>query len=293
MLSRKIADQTKGLTTQVGSETYEESLDYLLKAVKFIKRIDDEESPKEVYEDYLFEVEENLDAMQARCMNKDAYLCHKCKVPLLTMQKESMRTCPKCGKSDMVIELNASNLNYEEQVEAQSKKPFVYKRISHLHECLNAAQGLQNTNIPEEVFTVVKEELKKNRLDDSLHAVTPDHIKMFLKRRNLPRYFEHAVFILRQIGGNADAITIPSIVRDEIVSRFMQVQKCFERMNFDDRKNLLRYNYICYKILEQLPHGNRYLHLFPLLKSRQKILQHDSVWRQICSDLDWEFKSTM
>ena len=34
---------------------------------------------------------------------------------------------------------------------------------------------------------------------------------------------------------------------------------------------------------------DEYLIYFPLLKSREKLFEQESIWRKICEDLNWEF----
>jgi hypothetical protein len=54
------------------------------------------------------------------------------------------------------------------------------------------------------------------------------------------------------------------------------------------RKNFLNYNYIFYKMC-QLLSKDEFLSFFPLLKSREKLYEHDLIWKGICNDLRWEY----
>jgi len=38
---------------------------------------------------------------------------------------------------------------------------------------------------------------------------------------------------------------------------------------------------------------DEYKALFPLLKSREKILSHDVTWKRICEKLSWEYLPTI
>lgn len=292
MLRRKISEKSLPLKYSTeGTQAYDDSVNHLLKSFRFIQKTHtDEGDKKELYDDYLAEVELDHKILLKRSVISDAFSCPECKIPCVINSRESCRVCPKCGLNESIIELNATNLNYNDQIDHNSKKPFVYKRLSHMFETLNAAQGLQNTHVPEEVFQCIREEIKKNRLDPA--ELTPSQIKLFLKRRSLPRYYEHAVFILREIRDDNSNITIPDLIIDQLVGRFNQVQRVFERFA-GERKNLLRYNYIVVKLLELIPRGSEFIHLFPLLKSRLKILQHDATWRLICDDLGWKYNSTI
>jgi hypothetical protein len=39
----------------------------------------------------------------------------------------------------------------------------------------------------------------------------------------------------------------------------------------------------------QLLDKNEFLNFFPLLKSREKLYEHDLIWKGICTDLRWEY----
>jgi hypothetical protein len=38
---------------------------------------------------------------------------------------------------------------------------------------------------------------------------------------------------------------------------------------------------------------DKYLPLFPLLKDKEKRIEQDAIWKQICKELDWEFIHTV
>ena len=76
---------------------------------------------------------------------------------------------------------------------------------------------------------------------------------------------------------------------------FNEIQKPFEKykiMYSPQRKNFLNYDYVLYKMLELL-NKDEFLNCFSLLKSREKLYEHDKIWRGICSDLQWEFIPTI
>jgi hypothetical protein len=56
----------------------------------------------------------------------------------------------------------------------------------------------------------------------------------------------------------------------------------------DDRRNFLSYAYIIYKFLELLELDEYKVH-FTLLKSRDRLISHDQIWKKICEYLSWEF----
>ena len=72
---------------------------------------------------------------------------------------------------------------------------------------------------------------------------------------------------------------------------FDEVQIPFEKYRKNicpDRVNFLNYNYTFHKML-QLLGRDEFLDYFDLLKSRDKLYEHDLIWKGICTDLKWEF----
>ena len=45
-----------------------------------------------------------------------------------------------------------------------------------------------------------------------------------------------------------------------------------------------------YKNLLQHRDTSQYLIYFPLLKSREKLFEQEKIWKNICKELNWEFK---
>ena len=50
----------------------------------------------------------------------------------------------------------------------------------------------------------------------------------------------------------------------------------------------MNYSYITRKILE-LEGQTEYIDKFELLRSRDKLIRHDMIWKDICHELNWEF----
>ena len=215
--------------------------------------------------------------------------CNNCKNNnFIVDYRQSCEICNKCGKSEYLLELPISNQNtYIEGVEKQNH--FEYKRKNHLIECLNQLQAKENTKIPKKILDDLVFELKKYNIYES-KLLTPKLIKQYLKKLNYSKYYEHVPVIINEICGKS-APKLTQELEEQIKSMFDQIQSSFDKHSEivnSKRKNFLNYNYIIYKFCELL--GKReYLYLFPLLKSREKLYEHDQIWKGICGDLGWTF----
>ena len=217
--------------------------------------------------------------------------CEHCGGRYVFDVSQSMCICTACGICSQYMEGSTRNLSYSEQVERGNKKTFTYKRISHFCETLASVQGKQKTTIPDEVLGAVCSEIKKHRMH--LEDVTPKHVREFLKRLGYPKFYEANNYILNIIQGK-QRVVIPQELEDKLIHMFIKIQRPFETVCDKGRRNFLRYHFIIYKMLELLgDEGEPYLHLFPLLKSTNKLAQHDAVWKRICEEVGFKFKPTI
>ena len=75
------------------------------------------------------------------------------------------------------------------------------------------------------------------------------------------------------------------------IQDFKQIVKVFDNCKTSNRINFLNYYYIIYKLLESMNQVDILKHV-PRLKSKHRILEHDKIWRRICTQLEWEFIKT-
>jgi len=153
---------------------------------------------------------------------------------------------------------------------------------------LSQFQGKETTDIPNEVYNMIYEELKKNRITpDKYDKLTLKKMKGILHKLRLNQYYEHIPFILSKIK-KEDPPTINRHTEEKLKMMFKEMQEPFERHRPKDRANFLSYSYVLHKLF-QLLELDEYLKCFPLLKSRDKLRQQDMIWKKICKDCKWKF----
>ena len=69
---------------------------------------------------------------------------------------------------------------------------------------------------------------------------------------------------------------------------FKEIQNPFMKHCPETRKNFLSYSYVLHKFCELLEFDDLLIY-FPLLKSREKLQQQDTIWKNICNELNWEY----
>ena len=215
--------------------------------------------------------------------------------------------CPDCCDSDGVSESLVYNNNqgelfckicgYTETILIVSEKGsyndppreasyFAYKRINHFNEWLAQFQAKETTELPENIYRDIYNELKKN-IDIDLTTINYNQIREILKKLKYNKYYEHIPHLINILSGQkAPTLTRPS--EEMLRSLFKEIQIPFMNNCPSNRKNFLSYAYVLHKFCELLEYDNL-IPFFPLLKSREKLQQQDKIWKKICKDLQWEY----
>ena len=195
--------------------------------------------------------------------------------------------CPDCG----VMVVSASyELDYNEEKDMDKNINYSYKKENHFNEWINQFQAKELTYLPPKLIEDLKTDLKKQKITKK-SDITHKKIKELLKKLGYNKYYEHIPYITTIVNGVAPPI-ITKELEDKLRNMFHMVQKPFEKVCPGSRTNFLSYSYILYKFCELLS-ADEYLNFFPLLKSREKLVDHDRIWKLICNELKWEFIPTI
>jgi hypothetical protein len=213
--------------------------------------------------------------------------CDACNIAREENSEEGILVCPQCG-SEAYMMVVSDFPSFRDP--PKERNNYAYKKINHLNEILNQFQAKESTIIPDEVMNEVVAEVKKRRIMN-IAEMTEKDIREILKKINRSKYYEHATHILSRLNGNPPPTITPEI-EEKIRAMFQEIQAPFLLYCPDDRTNFLSYSYILYKFFELLELDD-YKIYFPLLKSRDRLIQHDIIWKQICSYLKWEFISSV
>lgn len=202
--------------------------------------------------------------------------------------RSSCNVCTECGQCVDMLEIGPVNSTFGQVGAVQTK--YAYKRINHFNEWLNTFQAKENTVIEEEVLTQVANEFKKNRFVQS-EDFTTKRVREYLKKLKLNKYYEHSTQIAQAISGILAKKISPEQER-RLRTMFQIIQVPFEEVCPADRKNFPSYSYILHKFCELLEYDD-IIHMFPLLKSREKLFQLDKIWKAMCQKLQWQFISSI
>jgi len=217
---------------------------------------------------------------------KSSSVCEYCHAgELIPLEDEGILICNKCSRNTPYLIENEKPSYKEPPKEACF---YAYKRINHFKEIIAQFQGKETTQIPLEVVENIRLQIKKERIN--LSHVTNIKTKDILKKLGYNKYYEHIPFIKDKLGIKPPVMS-PEF-EDTLYSLFMDLQAPYSKFCPDDRVNFLNYYYTAYKLCELLGE-TQYLEHFPMLKDREKRIDQDNIWKQICHELNWEFIPTI
>lgn len=214
--------------------------------------------------------------------NEENEICKNCKTALTCLQQDAIMICNTCGYQELLlVEQNRPILKQN----TKDTSHFSYKRINHFREWCNQVQGKESTDIPDEIFEKILNEIKKEKIEDT-KTITYNKMREILKRLRINKYYEHINYIINRINGIPTPQFTPEL-EEKLCSMFRDIQGPFLKHCPKDRKNFLSYSYVLYKFF-QLLGLDEYLKYFPLLKSREKLYVQDQIWKKICEELGYE-----
>lgn len=269
------------------SKNPSEMYDFMAKSARYLLEYETTKNKKDLFVKFMEEVE-NIPTNEMSAEEACLFLkCDTCQSSNLFYDETSSdMICADCGRADFVC---SGERSYKEEQDTDQTIVYSYKRENHFNEWLAQFQAKEVTNIPQEVFELLRKEFKKQKASKS--DITQARVRAFLKKLKLNKYYEHAPYIASVLNG----VTPPQMTQaleDKLRVMFHHIQKPFEKHCPEDRKNFLSYSYILYKFCELLSEDD-FLIYFPLLKSKEKLYKQDQIWKKITEELKWEFIPTI
>jgi ribosomal protein L37AE/L43A len=247
------------------------------------KKIDEKKEDISYIQKYLTNVDDSYFDINNYIVKRE--ICNKCSGELVCVEHEGVQICKKCGtRFEYLVEHEKPS--YKEPPKEVCF--YAYKRINHFREILAQFQAKETTQIPEEVISNIKAQIKKERI--TLKHMTNKKAKDILKKLGYNKYYEHIPFIKDKLGIKPPIMS-PEL-EDKLCSLFMDIQRPYAKHCPDDRVNFLNYYYVLYKMCELLGE-NKFLPFFPMLKDPVKRIEQDEIWKKICNELSWEYVPTI
>jgi hypothetical protein len=206
---------------------------------------------------------------------------------------ENTITCEICG-----IEINVYTIqtNFKDIDRVNLSQKYKYSKKVYFRDTVNRYEGKQNKRIVKKVYDDIENWLARHNLlleGDVFyekHAkITKDHLYMALSETNHNLHYEDINLLHNQFTG----IPCPDIsnVRNELFDDFDKVMAVYETLEVD-RVNSLNSQYILYQLLRRRKvkvNEND----FGMLKTRERLIDYDDIYKRICLVLEWSFFPTI
>jgi hypothetical protein len=285
MLEKQSKVHSKKLNTKFTNKTILDALNNIKVPSEPCTNIEDEVTTDKstLVDEYLF----ITDKQHIKKTNhEDLEQCPNCRKQMICLQHDAIIICDACGYQELLlVEQNRPILKQN----TKDTSHFSYKRINHFREWCNQVQGKESTDIPDEIFEKILNEIKKEKILDT-KSITYNKMREILKRLRINKYYEHINYIINRINGIPTPQFSPEL-EEKLCNMFRDIQGPFLKHCPKDRKNFLSYSYVLYKFFQILG-LHEYLKYFPLLKSREKLYIQDQIWKKICQELNYDFISS-
>lgn len=214
--------------------------------------------------------------------------------------QEGFNICAGCGLVCGVSHTNEhssyqqsyslmANSSRTKQIVPRTYSNSSYKRCNQFKEYLLRVQGRERNSVTAHDLENIKKEIfKRGLFSDELD---PQIIRSILKSLGLQKHYNHIYFILKQITGHA-LVDLSQNHTQRLYLMFVKIQKVFGEV-VEFRANIISYYYILRKLCELLCWDD-IAKCLPHLKSQDKVLRQDQIWKKICLSLGYPFiRSTL
>jgi hypothetical protein len=239
---------------------------------------------KNIVHKYLCNIDESF--LDINAFVRPVDICEYCfKGELIPLDDEGVLICNNCSVNVPYL-IENEKPSYKEPPKEVCF--YAYKKINHFKEILAQYQGKETTQIPIDVVELIKQQIKKERIQ--LDQLTHYKTKEILKKLGFNKYYEHIAFIKNKLGIKPPVMS-PEL-EETLCNLFMELQSPYAKNCPDYRVNFLNYYYVLYKLCELLDE-KEYLDDIPMLKDREKLIEQDETWKKMCEELNWEFIATV
>ena len=237
-----------------------------------------------IVQEYLSNVDDSF--LEVKNCRHVSDVCNHCfRGELIPFEDEGMLICTYCSYCSTYL-IENDKPSYKEPPKEICF--YAYKRINHFKEIISQFQGKETTQISPEVIENIKLQIKKERID--ITQITNQKTKEVLKKLGYNKYYEHIPFIKNKLGIPPPLMSAE--LEETLFNLFMELQAPYSKFCPNNRVNFLNYYYTAYKLCELLKE-TEYLPFFPMLKDREKRVEQDNIWKNICAELNWVFIPTI
>lgn len=203
-----------------------------------------------------------------------------------------------CNECSNVHSVQSIQTSFKDIDRVNLSQKYKYKKKVHFRDTVNQYQGKQNKRIDPKIFLILEEQFKIHNLvnnegktyTEKYSNITKEHIYMFLFETNNSNYYEDINMIHTHFTG----IPCPDIsdIEHLLYEDFDKVVDAYESLEDVERIHFLNGQYILYQLLRRRKIKVKESD-FDILKTRERLVEHDEIYQKICMKLEWTFLPTV
>ena len=215
--------------------------------------------------------------------------------------------CPKCG-SAMEKELECTSFcssdncqysitsyitnvpTFEDCKGRRFGAKFQYLRMNHFRSFIRNKCAISSKAVPREIERVVIDYVDRNRgLKRS--DVDSKLVRRALKQARMGCYYATCETIAYALNNEYNAMNLTDEMIGSIAEKFTEIETAFfviKDLVDPTRKSMGSYQFITYRIAEQLKYESMFEHL-DMLKSDDLMYKQDLFYKHICDLLEWQY----
>lgn len=203
-----------------------------------------------------------------------------------------------CNECSNVHSVQSIQTSFKDIDRVNLSQKYKYKKKVHFRDTVNQYQGKQNKRIDPKIFSILEEQFKIHNLVNNegktyfekYSNITKEHIYMFLFETNNSNYYEDINMIHTHFTG----IPCPDIsdIEHLLYEDFDKVVDAYESLEDIERIHFLNGQYILYQLLRRRKVKVKESD-FDILKTRERLVEHDEIYQKVCMKLEWTFLPTV
>lgn len=203
-----------------------------------------------------------------------------------------------CNDCSSVHSVQSIQTSFKDIDRVNLSQKYKYKKKVHFRDTVNQYQGKQNKRIEPNIYKILEEQflihnlvnIEANTYHEKYGNITKEHIYMFLFETDNSNYYEDINMIHTHFTG----IPCPDISDIEylLYEDFDKVVDAYESLEDIVRIHFLNGQYILYQLLRRRKIKVKESD-FDILKTRERLVEHDEIYQKICMKLEWTFLPTV
>ena len=259
-----------------------------------IQNDNSEKEKQEIIEQFLDIAKKYVAIRTYKKEKSEKYSCHCGNVSRFIEQQNKI-ICYDCSS---VYDIQSVQTSFKDIDRVNLSQKYKYKKKVHFRDTINQYQGKQNKKITPRIFQVLAEQFelhnlvnKEGKTNTEKYAnITREQIYMFLFQTDNSNYYEDINMLHHHFTG----IPYPDLssVEHLLYEDFDKVVDVYESLENVNKIHFLNEQYILYQLLRRRKFKVSESD-FDILKTRERLVEHDEIYKEICAKLEWTFTPTI